>query len=277
MFTRLFSLMMLSAAPLLAEISYIPAQPAGLAPEDLPGYRCEIMELLDYNPSRPDEDKRTRALQRIRENKNDCVNDSAGHDGFCYTPLYVACQLQDEELVQALLAQGADACHPCMQGLMGKLPAELENLLRTARSAPRPAATSPEEWERRFLEQIGGKVFWNATRSTCAAVTQQADAPGLYEIWCLRANSRGRFIPVGVCIIHAPHFNVDEVVLHRGIMKTILGKPGVSTHADLHYQLFHYARFDFSQSTTAPTRSNNLGHPVSKLPMYTKLLHLVES
>ncbi|MEE1266043.1 MAG: ankyrin repeat domain-containing protein, partial [Akkermansia sp.] len=130
MFPRLFSLMMLSAAPLLAELSYFPAQPARLTPGELLGYKCEIMELLDYDPGRPDLAKRARALELIRENKNDCVNDRAGHDGIEYTPLYVACQRRDAELVQALLEQGADANHPRLQKLQGRLTPEIETLLQ---------------------------------------------------------------------------------------------------------------------------------------------------
>ena len=275
MFHRFLSLLLLSAAPLLAELSYFPSQPAKLAPDELPGYECEIMELLDYNPARPDAARRARALQLISENKNDCVNDCAGHDGIEYTPLYVACQLQDAELVQAMLTQGADANHPRLQKLKGRLTPEIDALLQQARSQQAAPAISPDEWERRYHEHIGGKLFWNGNKSYSAAATQNAD--GSWEIWCLRANTRGKYIPVSVCIIQAPGFDVDKVELHHGIMKATLRKHGDEIMGNLYYRLFNYAKYDFRKSLTAPTCEDKLGHPVADLPMYTKLARLVES
>ena len=275
MFPRFFSLMMLSAAPLLAELSYFPAQPARLTPGELLGYKCEIMELLDYDPGRPDLAKRARALELIRENKNDCVNDRAGHDGIEYTPLYVACQRRDAELVQALLTQGADANHPRLQKLQGRLTPEIETLLQNARSKQLASTVSPAEWERRYHERIGGKLFWSGNKTSCAAATQNPD--GSVEIWCLKANTRGEYIPMGVCMVLAPGFDVDTVQLHRGMMKCTLRKPGIEIKAYLHYQFFNYTQYDFRQSFTAPACKDHLEHPVAELPMYTKLVNLVES
>lgn len=276
MFTRLLALTLLSTAPLLAEISYFPAQPAKLAPEELIAYKSEILELLDYDPGAPDQSRRAKALQLIRENKNDCVNDFAGHDGIEYTPLYVACQMQDAELVQAMLEQGANANHPRLQKLKGRLTPEIEQLLKTARSNAKAAPVSPEEWERRYHERIGGKLFWNANKTFCAAVTQNPKTDNNVEIWCLRADNRGKYIPIGICIVQAPGYQVEQVELSRGIMKATLSKPGIQINASLYHAFYNYLKYDFSTSITNPTLHDKLEHPIDQLPMYTRLVTLSE-
>lgn len=75
MFRNLLTLSTLSALPLLAELSYFPAHPAKHAPKELVSYKSELMEAMRYRR------QREKALQLIKENRNDCVNDEAVHDG----------------------------------------------------------------------------------------------------------------------------------------------------------------------------------------------------
>ena len=65
----------ISALPPMAKLSYFPALPARYAPKELVSYKSELMEAMRYRR------QREKALQLIKENRNDCVNDEAVHDG----------------------------------------------------------------------------------------------------------------------------------------------------------------------------------------------------
>ena len=132
MFNPLLTLLVCTAAPLLAEISYFPAQPAKINPAELISYKSELMEAMRYRG------QREKALRLIKENRNDCVNDEASHDGFSYSPLVLACQWKDAGLVQALLEQGANPNHPRLEKMKKQLTPGIEQLLNEARSRVAP-------------------------------------------------------------------------------------------------------------------------------------------
>ena len=275
MLKQLFSLL-LCTTPLMAELSYFSAQPAKIAPEELLGYRSELMEALSYNPGKPDAGMRARAMELIQENKNGCVNDYAAHDGIIFTPLYLACVLKDAELVKALLDQGANPDHPSLHKLNLQLTPEIIDLLENARKTQKAQPVTREEWVRRYNERIGGQLFWSGDEQYCASVTQSEAGRQSHEIWCLKTDTHGRLMPIGLCVVRADGYQVEEVQLHNGIMTAILSKPGMKIQASLYYAFHGYILYDFNQRPTDPVRQHSLGHPFAELSMYAKLAELVE-
>lgn len=262
MLRNFLTLFILSAAPLLAELSCFPAQPAKIAPAELVSYKSELMEALRYRG------QREQALQLIKENKNDCVNDEAAHDGFLYSPLVQACQWKDSELVQALLEQGANPNHPQLEKMRNQLTPEIEHLLSEARSKISPPAVAPEEWEKRYQERIGGRLFWSENRKSCVSATE---ADGRFALWCLNTDAHGCLMPVAVFYINAEGFRLESVRRYSSLIQATLRKGDEQMQTAM---MIHdgYALHDFN---VQPASKNfKPAHPICELPEYAKLVNL---
>lgn len=262
MFKPLLTLLVCTAAPLLAEISYFPAQPAKINPAELISYKSELMEAMRYRG------QREKALQLIKENKNDCVNDEASHDGFSYSPLVQACQWKDAGLVQALLEQGANPNHPRLEKMKKQLTPGIEQLLSEARSRRPAPEVTPEEWEKRYQEHIGGRLFWSEDRKSCVSATESG---GCVSLWCMRADAHERLMPVAVFYIKAEGFRLEAVHRYSSLIQATLrrGDEQIQTAMMVHDG---YALHDFNALPVS--RKFKPGHPICELPEYAKLVNL---
>lgn len=262
MFKPLLTLFACAAAPLLAELSYFPAQPAKIAPAQLVSYKSELMEAMRYRG------QREKVLKLIKENRNDCVNDEASHDGFSFSPLVQACQQRDAGLVQALLEQGANPNHPGLEKLKKQLTPGIEQLLNEARSRVAPPRITPEEWEKRYQERIGGRLFWSEDKTSCVSATE---ADSGFALWCLKTDAHGYLMPVAVFCIKAEGFNLESVRRYSGLILATLRK------GDVHMQTAMliddgYALHDFNVEPVS--RNFKPGHPICELPEYAKLVNI---
>ena len=262
MLKNLFTLFVCAAAPLFAELSYFPAQPAKIAPAELISYKSELMEALRYRS------QRETVLKLIQENRNDCVNDEASHDGFSYSPLVQACQRQDAILVQALLEQGANPNHPGLDKMKAQLTPEIEQLLNDARSRVSPPEVTQEEWEKRYQARIGGRLFWSEDRKSCVSATE---ADGSFTLWCLRTDAHGYLMPVAVFYIKAEGFSLETVRRYSSLIQATLRKGDEMMQTAM---MVHdgYALHDFN--TQPVSRQFKPGHPICELPGYAELVIL---
>ncbi len=265
MIKNLLTLFVFSAAPLLAEISYFPAQPAKITPAELISYKSELMEAMRYRG------QREKALQLIKENKNDCVNDEAAHDGFSYSPLVQACQWKDAGLVQALLEQGANPNHPRLEKMMDRLTPEIKRLLTEAHSRMQPPAISAEAWEKRYQERIGGRLFWSPDRKKCVSATE---SNGQISLWNLQTDARGRLMPVAVFYIKTDGYNLVTVTRHSSLIQATLSKGDTSMQT----AMFVHDGFALHDFTVQPVSKNyRPSHPICELPEYSDFVKLTEN
>ena len=264
MFKPLPTLFVCAAAPLLAELSYFPAQPAKIAPARLVSFKSELMETMRYRG------QREKALQLIKENRNDCVNDEASHDGFNYSPLVQACQWKDAGLVQALLEQGANPNHPRLKIMKKQLTPEIEQLLSEARSRVSPPAVTLEEWEKLYQERIGGRLFWEQNRKSCVSVTENN---GIFSLWYIREDAHGRMMPAAVFCIKAGGFRLDTVTRHSSLIQATLHKGEEMTQTAMNV----HDGYTLHDLTTQPDcKKFKLGHPICELPEYAAFVSMVE-
>ena len=264
MFRSLLTLFTLSALPILAELSYFPAQPAKYTPEELVSYKSELMEAMRYRG------QRAKALLLIKENKNDCVNDEAAHDGFSYSPLIQACQWKDADLVQALLKQGANPHHPRLEKIKKQLTPEIEQLLSEARSRMSPPDVTLEEWEKRYQERIGGRLFWSQNKNDCVSVTENN---GIFSLWYLHTDAHGRMMPAAVFHIKANGFSLDTVTRHSTLVQATLRRGDEVTQTAMNV----HDGYTLHDLTTQPDcKKFKLGHPICEMPEYTVFVSLSE-
>ena len=262
MLKNLLTLFVCTAAPLLAELSYFPAQPAKIAPAELISYKSELMEALRYR------DQREKALRLIKENKNDCVNDEASHDGCSYSPLVQACQWKDAGLVQALLEHGANPNHPRLAKITKQLTPEIDQLLNEARSRISPPTVATEEWEKRYQARIGGRLFWSEDRKSCVSATE---ADGSFALWCLKTDAHGYLMPVAVFYIKAEGFSLETVRRYSSLIQATLRKGDIQMQTAM---MMHdgYALHDFN--VTPVSRTFQPSPPICEFPEYADLVNL---
>ena len=262
MFKKLLTLFTLSTLPILAELSYFPAQPAKYAPEELISYKSKLMEAMRYRG------QKEKSLRLIQENRNDCVNDEAAHDGFTYSPLVQACQWKDADLVQALLEKGANPNHPRLEKMQNKLTPEIDQLLSEARSKVAQPAVTLEEWEKRYLERIGGRLFWSQNKKSCVSVTENN---GTFTLWYLHTDAHGCLMPAALFYITANGFSLETVTRHSSLIQATLRKGDETTQTAMNVH-DGYALHDFNMQPER--KSFKLGHPICERTGYADLVNL---